>query len=324
MAPSTEPGGSSTISRDGKSFFDVLPRELRDRIYGYTFDHDSMDDYYKYNFKAPLPHLRLVSRQFVHEYDEQTPCDATLFVTGRNVRHGCPWEGPTKQRAPRHASRCTSAEMVLHVGETDGYSEDVNDEQYRVRLSLLCRCHQVHNIMACLDLLQEAKIQLNLNFVQSFDLVYEYMCYWLDEFRYDHGDANGQYTRSKNITVELRQLDLSYPNLPIYLTSDIQDLDILKESATLAIFYDTSCYPERKTVFDAEIERRGAVEAAVLAAWKNQYGCTLSKSAKKAVGIEEDVSDNGSDDSSDYAPYYAPSGDLGSSLEHGESAVQAT
>jgi hypothetical protein len=266
MAPSTEPGGSSTINSDGKSFFDVLSRELRDRICGYTFDHDSTDVYYNYKFKAPLPHLRLVSRQFVHEYDEQTPSDATLLVSGRNDRNTCPWEGLTKQMAPRLPTRCTSAEMVLHVGETDGYSEDVNDEQYWVRLSLQCRCHQLHNIMACLDLLQEAKIQFNLNFVQSFDLVYEYMGYWLDEFRYDHGDENGQYTRSTNITFELRHLDLSYPNLPICLTSDIQDLDILKKSAKLAVFYDTSCYPERKTVFDAEIERRGTVEAAFLVA----------------------------------------------------------
>jgi hypothetical protein len=50
MASPHDPGGSSSVNRDGKTFFYVLPRELRDRIHEYTIDHNSCDLYYSYQF----------------------------------------------------------------------------------------------------------------------------------------------------------------------------------------------------------------------------------------------------------------------------------
>jgi len=138
MAPPSDPGGSSdstSINKDGKTFFEVLPRELRDRIYEYTFDHDISDDYYRYQFKAPLYHLRLVNRQFMHEYDEQTPNDTTLFVSActnqferidSSLLHGL----------PRQAFKCTVADVALQIGETDGFARDLKDERYYVQESL--------------------------------------------------------------------------------------------------------------------------------------------------------------------------------------------
>lgn len=140
MAPPTDPGGSSSINRYDKSFFDVLPRELRDRIYEHTFEHGSKDEYYRYQFRAPQLHLRLVSRQFMQEHDEQTPDDATLFITGRNDRLTCaPTKFPSRPKLPLLAARCTSAEIVHHIGDTDAFHDDIDDEEYWVLGSLNAR-----------------------------------------------------------------------------------------------------------------------------------------------------------------------------------------
>lgn len=70
--------------KNSKSFFEIIPREIRDQIYGLTFDHDIERQHFTFQFQASCPHLRLVSRQFKEEYDEQdgrTPKSATLLAT---------------------------------------------------------------------------------------------------------------------------------------------------------------------------------------------------------------------------------------------------
>jgi len=284
MVAPTEPGGAASINSDGKSFFDVLPRELRDRIYEYTFDHDTEDHFYRYYFSAPQPHLRLASRQFMHGYDEQTQTDATLHVVGRNERVTYIYDSPKERSLHPLRPGGTSAEMSQYVGEADFLVDDVASEHYLVRHSLLYRINDFSDFILRLELVREVKIQFNFNFVKSFESLYEHICCFVECFQYDREEV------SANITIELRHLELSYPNLPICLNSEIQDLDILKRSATLMTFYYTHGISGERTTYDAVIERRRTVEAAVLAAWEEQYGCSLSKSAKKATGIEDDIS----------------------------------
>jgi hypothetical protein len=286
MAPRHDPDGSSSINKDDKSFFDVLPRELRDRIYKYTFDHDFSDEYYRYQFRAPQPHLRLVSRQFMREYDEQTPKNATLFITGRNDRFTCtPAEFPNAPKLPRLAARCTSAEMEQHIGETDAFRQYIDDEEYEVCSSLNARINELYDFIESLQSLQQVKVQFNLNFVKTFDTIYDRMGYYLDPFRYH----NGESLLDPNITIELRHLDLNYPNLPASFTSDIPGFDVLKQSATLATFYYSPGCLEKKTKYDAEIKHRGTVEGAVLTAWKSEHECTLVEGARKAASVEAKV-----------------------------------
>jgi hypothetical protein len=85
MAPPTDPGEPASVSNGSKSFFDTLPREIRDNIYDYTLDHEVTRHSYHMRFKAPFPHLRLVSRQFKHEYDERSPSNAELVVTDQTL-----------------------------------------------------------------------------------------------------------------------------------------------------------------------------------------------------------------------------------------------
>jgi hypothetical protein len=97
-----------------------------------------------------------------------------------------------------------------------------------------------------------------------------------------------------DITVELRHLDLNYSDLPSCLTPNIQGSDILEEPATLATFcYSYGCM-EKKTKYQAVVDQRCRVEYEVLEAWEAQHGCTLTKSAKRAAGIDDDDSDEGS------------------------------
>ena len=286
MAPH-DPGGSSSINRDGKSFFEVLPRELRDCIYEHTFDNDMKDHCYRYRFRAPQPHLRLVSRQFMHEYDEQAPHDTALFVTGRNDRLICiPYGLLGDSAPPRLAGRCTSACTVQNIGETDVFQEDIDNEKDRVLRSLDERINDFCDFIESFPSLQQVDIQFNLNFVQSFDIVYERMTDFLDAFRHE----NGESYLSPNVLVEVRHLNLNFPFLPVSLTSGVQDFDALKYPATLATFYYSHGCEEETTMYEVEIEQSGEVEAALLAAWKSQHECSLIEAARKAAGIRANIS----------------------------------
>jgi hypothetical protein len=179
--------------------------------------------------------------------------------------------------------------MVHHIGDTDAFHDDVDDEMYWVCDSLNARIENFYDFTETLQSLQDVKIQFNLNFVQTFDTVYDRMGYFLDIFRYHDGPDMHCSLMDPNITIDLRHLDLNFPDLPASLTSGIPSFDVLKQPAILAtVKYSPGCL-EKKTKYDAEIEQRGAVEGAVLAAWKSQQECTLVEDARKAASIEASV-----------------------------------
>ena len=286
MAPPIDPSGSSSIDRDGKTFFEVLLRELRDRIYEFTFDHNIKDTYYRYQFKALQPHLRLVSRQFKHEYDEQTPDNATLFVTActnRFERH----DSDFLDHLPHIATKCTAADVVMYTEETEGFARDVAGEQDHVLDTLSARLVILDYITNFLPRLQDIRIELNLNFAQSFDVVHEYLENHLDCLQVDYEEMCPQNSNLPNITLELRHLELDFPNLPSCLTSEIPDFEILERTAILGTLWLSYGLVEEKMKYEDEIERRTYVEAAALTAWKAQHGCTLSESALKEADLSK-------------------------------------
>jgi hypothetical protein len=183
---------------------------------------------------------------------------------------------------PPLATRCTSADMVYDVGDTDEFHVDNgNDEKYLVCSSLDERVYDFRRFIDCLQSLQRVKIQLNVNFADTFDEVYVHVKNDSDVIEYHSGKS---FT-SPHITVEIQHLDLSFPNLPSCLALNVPGCEILEQSETLATFQYSHGYEVMRTRFDNDIERRMHVEAAVLNAWEAEYGCTLSKSAKKAAGI---------------------------------------
>ena len=287
MAPPAGPGGSSDSSyiiKDRKSFFDVLPRELRDRVYGFTFDHDIADGHFKYHFKAPQSHLRLVSRQFMHEYDEQTPTNATLFVIPCTNQFTYADDYlPASYRIPGLVSRCTALDVFQYVGDTDAFNDDIKGEQFEVLNSLGIRMSDLLLFIRRLDHLRDVYIRFNLNFAQNFDKVYERTEMYLAGYRclYEMGDP--EISHLPDLTFEMRHLDLNFPGLPSCLTPNIADFGILQQPATLAAFYYS--YRCRGMIWQnwTEVNRRCHVELSVLNAWEAQHGCKLSKSAKTAV-----------------------------------------
>lgn len=286
MAPPIDPSGFSSIDRYGKTFFEVLPRELRDRIYEFTFDHNIKDTYYRYQFKAPQPHLRLVSHQFMHEYDEQTPDNATLFVTACTNRFGSPGSD-FLDHLPRTATKCTAADVIMYTGETEGFARNVTGEQGAVLSTLGVRFVLVDSITNFLPRLQDLRIIVNLNFAQSFDIVHEYLENCSVCLRFYGGQRCHQVSNSPNVTLELRHLELDFPNLPSCLTPEIPGSEILERSAVLGTFWLSYGHAEKKVKYEDKLKKRTYVEAAVLTAWEAQHGCTLSESAKKGFGISE-------------------------------------
>lgn len=159
----------------------MLPRELRDHIYEFTFDHNIKDSYYSYRFRAPQPHLRLVGRQFMHEYDEQTLDKATLFITAcTNQFERNYWD--FSNGLPRLATRCTAADVTLYIAETDGFAEDLRDERYHVQDLVFDHLSNIDGFIDRLPRVQNIRAHLNLNFAQSFDMVHEQS----DQSHFDH------------------------------------------------------------------------------------------------------------------------------------------
>jgi hypothetical protein len=99
------------------SFLDVLPRKLCDAVYDFTFEHvverrsDTGNDV-TFHFHAPVSYLRLVSRQFMAEYDERykafSPRNPLLTIVNdsRDCRRNWHLE------CPRLATRCTELKTI--------------------------------------------------------------------------------------------------------------------------------------------------------------------------------------------------------------------
>ena len=181
--------------------------------------------------------------------------------------------------------------MTLYIAETDGFAEDLRDERYHVQDLVFDHLSNIDGFIDRLPRVQNIRAHLNLNFAQSFDMVHEHMNICLDSFRHYYEEPSPEQSYLPDITFELGHLELSYPDLPSCLTSSIPDSEILERPAILAKFRFTYGQAEQNVRYDDEVKRRMHVEAAVLAAWEAQHGCTLSKSAKKAAGIVDEILD---------------------------------
>jgi hypothetical protein len=85
MATPTDPDDPAPARNGSKSFFEILPQEIRDSIYEHTFDHEVTRHSYHMRFQAHLPHLRLVSRQFKREYEKRSPSNTEPVVTDQTL-----------------------------------------------------------------------------------------------------------------------------------------------------------------------------------------------------------------------------------------------
>ncbi|KAM0709457.1 hypothetical protein Q7P35_003496 [Cladosporium inversicolor] len=91
-----------------RSFFEILPRELRDAVYEYTFEHvvkqqPGTDKDVTFYFHAPFSNLRLVSRQFTAEYDERymnfSPRNTLLSIVNNSQNSRRHWHALVEELA---------------------------------------------------------------------------------------------------------------------------------------------------------------------------------------------------------------------------------
>jgi hypothetical protein len=250
-----------------KSFFGMLPRELRDKIYDLTFDYEIETDSYLLQFRASLPHLRLISRQFKDEYDEQTPRNATFSITDRGplpptLRHEILVLSP-----PRLATHCTALEITQNMYDTP----HTNSSQLRTLLHFRCATLTPF-ITQHLPNLRRVHIRANFNFARNFDLIDDPAAPFedaLDAFRgwYDVSALGN----SIEATIELRHLD-------VFRSSDFRDLapsvlgiEILTETLTLATLWEREGRMKKEFDMEAFCERK-SVEERWFAAWRK--ACT--------------------------------------------------
>jgi len=100
-------------SQDGKSFFELLPAEIRDQIYDATMFQDMKREQVDFHFIAPCPHLRLVSRQFKDEYDARSIWGTHLGASFRQASA----KRMRALNAPGLASRYTSIQLNCLLGK---------------------------------------------------------------------------------------------------------------------------------------------------------------------------------------------------------------
>jgi len=261
---------SSNDSAGCTSFFAILPRELRDAIYDYTFEHtvkhrSDTDDDVTFHFHAPISNLRLVSRQFTADYDERFKSlwpDGTVLTIFNNSQHSRrSWKGA----CPRLATRCT----VLKASRTlfDGCDKHDFESLYALYKKVSTHCKDVSDLVADLPHLRRVDVNFNCEFLHHSHIIAQLLqCRLLcDIFE----------TLPREGTYELCYQGLTYP-LPRNLRKlDVPDIDILDAPVTLVAWTQAS---QRKYLAHRELEQRLQVEAAVLEAWKTVHGCTLWES----------------------------------------------
>lgn len=263
MAPATDPGGTATISRDGKSFFEILPRELRDRIYEYTFEQEVDTQDFVYQFAAPLPHLRLVSRQFKAEYDEQSPTNTTLVVVDKNPRTQCTFgtfhlrEKVRHMSFPKLATKCTTLHFNQHLMDYPRNPANV----------VRARQCETAELMKCLPHLQRSHIVLSFILLEN-----------LDEIIHSH-DFHKHLLRSHFVSAdldfkfELQYLGIELPPSRLFPEHVIQKAKPLKDPVILVVWRNQGRFKCGQTEYTARIvDRRRAEKDLVendIAIWFN-------------------------------------------------------
>jgi hypothetical protein len=261
------------------SFLERLPRELRDTIYDYTFEHtvkhrSDTNDHVTFHFHAPIPNLQMVSRQFTAEYDERYkslwPDGTVLTIVNDSQYSRRSWKGA----CPRLATRCT----VLKTSRTlfDGCDKHDFESLYALYKKVFTHCNDVSVLVPELPHLRQVDVSFNCEFLHHYHIIAQLLqCRLLcDIFE----------TLPREGTYELCYQGLTYP-LPRNLRKlDVPDIDILSPSVTLVAWTGA---PHRKYLGHRELEQRLRVEEAVLEAWKAVHRYTLWESQnvlRKAEG----------------------------------------
>jgi hypothetical protein len=280
MATPTDPDDPAPVNDGNKSFFEIIPRELRDSIYDYTFDHEVTCNSYHMRFQAPLPHLRLVSRQFKHEYNERSPTETSLFVTDQRL----PFKEPyldARLVLPQLATRCTAVHFTLNLRDQAVEAPKELMEELRFfcdSIEWYCELDVTR--------LRDIHVKANFNFVQNLERLLSYcgeayVCDWFAE-RYGPREIYQISPGRRTTTVEFSHLGLSSHSVPGPLMLDLPSSEAITQPATLGKCECRDTSEEFEMEFHEDvIEQRSAAEAVFLAAWETIHGCPFGESVRE-------------------------------------------
>jgi hypothetical protein len=254
------------------SFLDVLPRELRDAVYDYTFEHvvrrkPDTDDDVTFHFHAPVSNLRLVSRQFTAEYDERYKAfslrnpSLTIVNDSQDCRRNWYLE------VPRLATRCTELKTIRTL--FDGRDEHTELAQRDILQKFLTNFHNTAVLVKRMPRLRRVEMRFNFESLHHSDYLEELLRLFSRLALFRSWPVEGKY--------ELRYEGLTYPQPDRLLELGVPNIGILDAPVTLASWNQASL---TELIDRRELEQRLRVEAAVLGAWKAKHGCSLWESKR--------------------------------------------
>jgi hypothetical protein len=266
-----------SVNKEGKSFFEIAPREIRDLIYDATFQHEVKRGHVTSNFEAPCLHLRLISRQFKDEYDERTPKRTKLVlcfdaeIVPLRSRH-------LSTFVPTLATRCTSIELryLAHKYQLfDGYGER---SQNFAAFSVLCmelmmsmthlRGLEIQLIWDSVSVLEDFATQCRRTVMTNTCVSKTLRGLLSAEFYLSRLASGASNSSGSAIDFKLQYRGLASIGPAGGLDSDVSGIELLEEPAILGFWSDQHNYflideeatRERKMVEIAIQDRKIAIE----------------------------------------------------------------
>ena len=273
--PSTLESSIPRTIAGGTSFFRALPRELRDAVYDYTFEHfvkqqSDTDDDVTFHFHAPVSNLRLVSRQFTAEYDEHyrtfPPRNTLLSIVNNSRGNRQIWYGV----CPQLATRCRELKTIRTF--FDGGDEYTGTAHHDVLQKFLTHFH--NTVVLVKSMPNFRRVDMRFDFESLHHAGYpDKLLYLFHRFSIlSTWPAEGRY--------KIRYQGLTYPQPDKLLELRVPNIDILDAPIVPGTWNQAL---QMEQVDRRELEQHLRVEAAVLDAWKAKHGCTLWK-AKGCLG----------------------------------------
>ena len=253
------------------SFFAALPRELRDAVYDYTFEHvvkqpSDTDDGVTFHFHAPVSNLRFVSRQFTAEYDERykaLPPRNSLLTIVNNSRDNRPtWHSG----CPQLATRCRELKTIRPL--FDGRDEYTWPAKEAILRKFLTHFHTTAALLKRMPLVQRVDVRFDFESLDHSGSPEE-LPFLFQQLSFFRIWPVGKY--------EIRYQGLKHPHPDKLRELQVPNIDILDTPITLVTWTQAL---QTEQVDRRELEQHLRVEAAVLEAWKAKHGCSLWESRR--------------------------------------------
>jgi len=233
----------TTTNQGDKSFFELLPPEIRDQIYDSTMFQDIQREQFNFRFRAPCPHLRLVSRQFKDEYDRQSIWGTALEVSFPADLAKDMWHIHT----PVLAARCTSLQLN-YLFQKDPHTREISPGAFaitccRIMLHLFPESLQhldVHLVWKSVRMLKDYASQRRIQLHYCLNYIVK------NQYRLRNGATRHDMQEDNSDYVILPGLKLQYggispSNTSMRLECDVLGAGLLKKPATLGTWSVNDC-----------------------------------------------------------------------------------